>query len=79
MTSLIERLHSRRTHKEIIAYPNSGAAYCSESKTWKDAPEGGRLAESAPTWLASGARLIGGCCRVTAADLSQIAATLPAS
>ncbi len=74
--SLIARLSARRTAKEIVVYPNSGATYCADSKTWNDEGTKGGLARQVATWRAEGARLIGGCCRVTAPDLAEIAAAL---
>ena len=75
VSSLITRLRSRRVGKEIIVYPNSGATYCAESKTWDEGAETG-LSSLAPGWVAEGARLIGGCCRVSAAEVREIVQAL---
>lgn len=62
------------TRKPILAYPNSGENYRPATGRW----EGGDMlcpfAEEARSWYASGARLIGGCCRTTPADIAAIAA-----
>jgi len=47
----------RHTDKPLLAYPQAGAA---------------ALAEQSPGWYASGARLIGGCCRTTPADIHNL-------
>ncbi|MFT6107897.1 MAG: homocysteine S-methyltransferase [Planctomycetota bacterium] len=74
--SLIRRLRARGGAKEIIVYPNSGEAYCAETKTWSEGSRSQGLASLAPTWHAAGARLIGGCCRVAASELREIADAL---
>lgn len=76
MGSLIARLRARTVQKEVIVYPNSGATYCAVSKTWDEASATPGLATLAPGWVAQGARLIGGCCRVSAAELGEIAKAL---
>lgn len=58
----------------LVAYPNTGERWDASTRTW----HGGAvpLADAAPTWVAAGARLVGGCCRSTPADISAIAAAL---
>ncbi len=58
----------------LVAYPNTGERWDAATRTW----HGGAvpLADAAPTWVAAGARLVGGCCRSTPADISAIAAAL---
>ncbi|WZH38909.1 MAG: homocysteine S-methyltransferase [Microbacterium enclense] len=58
----------------LVAYPNSGERWDAAARRWRGA--GAPLAESAPAWVAAGARLIGGCCRSTPADIAAIAAAL---
>ncbi len=51
------------TAKPVVAYPNSGETYDAAARRWlgeTSAPDFGRSGEQ---WHASGARLIGGCCR----------------
>jgi homocysteine S-methyltransferase len=54
-----------------VAYPNSGQRYDPETKQWL-----GRAAHvstaQAGQWIAAGARLIGGCCRTTPADIRAL-------
>jgi homocysteine S-methyltransferase len=59
-----------RTGKPVVAYPNSGEA-------WIDRRWTGPAAFSAAEvkgWVAAGARLVGGCCRVGPAEIAGIAA-----
>ena len=52
-------------------YPNSGEHYDAVSKTWHHHGEHcAQLADYLPQWQAAGARLIGGCCRTTPADIA---------
>ncbi|MFJ8539993.1 homocysteine S-methyltransferase [Streptomyces sp. NPDC093591] len=67
---------ARVTGKPVVVYPNSGEAWNAEARTWVGrstfAPEQVR------GWRESGARLIGGCCRVGPEAIGSIAGTLAA-
>lgn len=58
--------------KPAVAYPNSGEVWNADTRTWSGDP----LFDPAlvDTWTAAGARLVGGCCRVTPAAIAGIAA-----
>lgn len=60
----------------LVAYPNSGERWDAESRAWRGGAE--PLAGAAPAWVAAGARLVGGCCRTTPADIAAIAAAVAA-
>ncbi|MGY1743612.1 MULTISPECIES: homocysteine S-methyltransferase [unclassified Blastococcus] len=60
--------------KPLVAYPNSGEGWDAAARRWTGA--GGLDAADVPGWLAAGARLVGGCCRVGPAGIRSIAATL---
>ncbi|MBT2407734.1 MULTISPECIES: homocysteine S-methyltransferase [unclassified Streptomyces] len=66
------RAASEATRKPLLAYPNDGSAWDAATRTW-NAP-----ATPAPwpvtTWRATGARLIGGCCRIGPARITALAA-----
>jgi homocysteine S-methyltransferase len=62
------------TGKPVVVYPNSGEAWDGERRTWVGRSHWS--AELAPQWVAAGARIIGGCCRVRPADIAKIALTL---
>jgi homocysteine S-methyltransferase len=72
---LLERM-SGYTAKPLVAYPNSGQRYDAHAKQWAGPSSGTSLAESARSWQAAGARLIGGCCRTTPADIRALGAVL---
>ncbi len=65
-----------RTHKPLVAYPNSGERYEGSSKHWSGAPQTARFGEQARGWYEAGARLIGGCCRTGPDDIRDAAARL---
>ncbi|MFE6939271.1 homocysteine S-methyltransferase [Streptomyces chartreusis] len=67
----------RVTGKPVVVYPNSGEVWNAEARAWD-----GRstfTAEEVQGWRASGARLIGGCCRVGPEVIGSIARTLGAT
>jgi homocysteine S-methyltransferase len=70
VTELLERMRER-TAKPLVAYPNSGGRYDGEAKRWL-----GTAAHISPAqarqWVAAGARLVGGCCRTTPADIREL-------
>jgi homocysteine S-methyltransferase len=68
------RLAREITAKPVIAYPNSGEAWDAARRTWTGTSR--ISAGRASQWLAAGARLVGGCCRVRPADISSLAAAV---
>ncbi len=65
------------THGPVVVYPNSGQSWNATTRAWE-----GRSAFSAhdvSAWVAAGARLVGGCCRVGPGDISALRATLAPS
>ncbi|MFJ3417772.1 homocysteine S-methyltransferase [Streptomyces sp. NPDC086082] len=65
---------ARVTGKPVVVYPNSGETWDAEARAWT-----GRstfTAEQVEGWRDSGARLIGGCCRVGPGAIASIARTL---
>jgi homocysteine S-methyltransferase len=52
------------TGKPVVVYPNSGERWAAGEERWHGSPDGSGLAALAPQWIAAGARLVGGCCRV---------------
>jgi len=76
---LIEPLLARcaaATAKPLVAYPNRGGTWDAASKRWLDGDAAISWERLAPSWRDAGARLIGGCCRTTPADIHAIAASL---
>ncbi|MFJ5507105.1 homocysteine S-methyltransferase [Pectobacterium jejuense] len=65
---------SSLTDLPLVVYPNSGEQYDAITKTWSNAHDAAcSLTAYLPEWQAAGARLIGGCCRTTPADIAGIA------
>lgn len=65
---------ARVSGKPVVAYPNSGEGWDPQRRRWTGAPQLGDL--PLEQWIDDGARLIGGCCRVTPAHIAGIAARL---
>ncbi|MER5452531.1 homocysteine S-methyltransferase [Streptomyces sp. NPDC002764] len=68
------RTAARVTGKPVVVYPNSGEAWDAGARAWD-----GRSSftpEEVAGWRASGARLIGGCCRVGPEAIAGIAAAM---
>lgn len=65
--------------KPLLAYPNRGDTWDPEARRWVggSGARGAELAEMAPRWVAAGARLVGGCCRVGPPEIAAIAAARP--
>ena len=66
------------TMKPLVAYPNAGDIYDPRAKTWRAGEGGVELAALAPSWIASGVRLVGGCCRTRPAQIRELAAAVGA-
>jgi S-methylmethionine-dependent homocysteine/selenocysteine methylase len=68
------RIAARVTGKPVVAYPNSGEGW--DGGGWTGVPSG--PAAYAAQWVADGARLVGGCCRVGPERIAELAAVLEA-
>lgn len=71
VASLIDELRLG-TDKPIVVYPNSGEQYDGLSKIWGGGRACTPFGELARSWFQQGARVIGGCCRTTPADIRAI-------
>jgi homocysteine S-methyltransferase len=74
MCELISEIRAE-TSLPVAVYPNSGEAYDAVSKTWGEVSIGTELqhwGDAAAEWVEAGASLVGGCCRVTASDISGV-------
>jgi len=59
------------TGKPVIVYPNSGEDWDARRRAWTGPS---RYSAGQPrSWIAAGARIVGGCCRVRPADIALIA------
>jgi homocysteine S-methyltransferase len=67
------------TAKPLVAYPNSGERWEAVTNCWLPGSGVTEFGEPARHWYAAGARLVGGCCRTTPADIHTIALALRTS
>ncbi|MFU9138910.1 homocysteine S-methyltransferase [Erwinia tasmaniensis] len=72
VTAALQTLSSL-TSKPLVVYPNSGEQYDAVSKSWHSDASSCSLTDNLAAWQAAGAKLIGGCCRTTPADIAAIA------
>jgi len=61
--------------KPVVVYPNSGEGWDASGRRWTG--EVMRATDDVPRWVAAGARLVGGCCRIGPDQIREIAAALP--
>jgi homocysteine S-methyltransferase len=59
------------TGKPVIVYPNSGEEWDARRRAWTG--RSGYSAAQPRQWIAAGASIVGGCCRVRPADIAAIA------
>lgn len=64
ISAIIKNLKESIGEKKIVVYPNSGEAYNATTKTWLGTSDPNSYVEMAKEWLALGADIIGGCCRI---------------
>ena len=65
------------TGKPVIVYPNSGENWDAQRRAW--AGQSQVSAWQPQQWVAAGARVVGGCCRVRPADIAQTAEAVGAA
>ncbi len=61
------------TPKPIVVYPNSGEGWDAAAAMWVPASGPDVTVAAARTWVAAGARLVGGCCRVGPGRITELA------
>ncbi len=76
ITSLIGEIKRVAPDKAIVVYPNSGETYEVEDNSWRGTVSPVECAEESKTWLAAGATIIGGCCRVGPRQIAALRETL---
>ncbi len=74
---LIGRARSA-TDRPVVVYPNSGEVWDTAARRWVGGPGVTVDGAAAARWETAGAALIGGCCRVGPAAISEVAAALGA-
>jgi len=68
---LVGRIGSR-TERPIVVYPNSGEGWDARRKEWTGDETAGDWAGMARAWRASGARCLGGCCRIGPERIAEL-------
>ena len=76
---LIGELRRAAPNKAIVVYPNSGETYRSEDNSWRGTTTPLQCERAAAEWLAAGASLIGGCCRIGPAQIAAMSQSLTKS
>ncbi|CAI1549131.1 hypothetical protein SEUBUCD646_0E00130 [Saccharomyces eubayanus] len=74
---ILKSLHQVLPDMPLLAYPNSGEIYDTKTKTWHQV--NGKLNGwdvVVEEFIDNGARIIGGCCRTSAKDISEIASAV---
>lgn len=59
--------------KSIVVYPNSGEVYRVENNTWVGTTTPLQCVQAATDWIAAGAAIVGGCCRIGPAQIAAMA------
>ena len=72
VAQIISNLKTHSGDKRIIIYPNGGGYFDSEEKVWKNPVTGLVFEEEASKWMAMGASMIGGCCRIGSKDINRL-------
>jgi homocysteine S-methyltransferase len=70
--SLIAEARKAGLSKPIIAYPNSGEKYDPIQKKWRGNADTEPFVDAAKKWVALGANVIGGCCRVSPEHIRKL-------
>jgi homocysteine S-methyltransferase len=73
--SLIQSV-SAISMKPLLVYPNRGEGWDAIAMRWITGSGVDEFSELALRWYGAGARIIGGCCRTTPADIAAMAAVL---
>lgn len=76
MTKLIAKARAGAPRKAIVVYPNSGETYQAEDNSWRGESATTEFGFRVAEWVAAGANIIGGCCRVGPAQIGLIGEAL---
>lgn len=68
---------ARASGKPVVVYPNSGELWDATGRRWTGAPD--LAAADVRAWVAAGAQLVGGCCRVGPEQVRGLATALHGS
>jgi homocysteine S-methyltransferase len=62
-----------------VIYPNSGEAYDAATGTWLETGDHGDFQRMAAEWIALGADIVGGCCRIGPEHIRRIRSLVSAT
>lgn len=74
--SLVTAIRESAPDLHIIAYPNSGENYVAADGSWSGTVSPIDCAAAATKWVAAGAKLVGGCCRIGPTHTAAMASAL---
>lgn len=74
----IIRTLAAATTKPVVAYPNGGGEWDAVTKTWGRADAEPDWGAACRSWVAAGAAVVGGCCRVGPEDIRTMRGALAA-
>ncbi|MDH4054737.1 MAG: homocysteine S-methyltransferase [Gammaproteobacteria bacterium] len=74
--ALLAELGKSLVDMQFLAYPNSGEVYDIRSRSWSGTVTPGDCAAAARSWIAAGATIVGGCCRMGPRHIEAMAAMI---
>jgi homocysteine S-methyltransferase len=69
-------LRAAAPDKPVVVYPNSGETYSAADNRWLGTANPLQCRQAVADWLAAGATLVGGCCRIGPAHIAAMSETL---
>lgn len=67
---------NEKTKKPLLVAPNSGESWCAVTKSWGSEKEKESTFSDLETWIKSGAKIIGGCCRTNPEQIKSLSIKL---
>lgn len=77
ISALIRSIKTKSGNKKIVVYPNSGATYHAESKTWSSLSDLYSCELMVKEWMDLGADIIGGCCGIGPQQIKAMSKLIP--
>jgi homocysteine S-methyltransferase len=74
ISDLIRLFRDTAPGKRVIVYPNSGEAYHADTRSWSGTSDPVEFQNMAAEWIALGAHIVGGCCRIGPEHIAQLRA-----
>ncbi|MGD9341504.1 MAG: homocysteine S-methyltransferase [Chromatiales bacterium] len=72
ISEIIRLVKQEAPGNRVIVYPNSGEVYHASTGTWLGLSEPSGFRSMAADWIAEGADIIGGCCRIGPAHIATL-------